>query len=84
MIHSGLRRELSRYLPKRNIPEEVITFIEHTAEPLCVACSGGKIHKKEHFFAHNNLIGRTELIGKSRGESDSPQLSGFARLLSIL
>lgn len=37
----GRWRELSRYLPKRKIPQEVITFIERTTEPLCVACSGG-------------------------------------------
>ena len=33
--------ELSRYLPKRRIPEEVATFIERTTSPLCIACSGG-------------------------------------------
>ena len=34
-------RKLSHYLPKRKIPEEVVTFIERTTSPLCVACSGG-------------------------------------------
>ena len=34
-------RELPQYLPKCRIPQEVITFIERTTEPLCVACSGG-------------------------------------------
>ena len=34
-------RKLSHYLPKRKIPEEITTFIERTASPLCVACSGG-------------------------------------------
>ena len=34
-------RKLSHYLPKRKIPEEITTFIERTARPLCVACSGG-------------------------------------------
>ena len=34
-------RKLSHYLPKRKIPEKITTFIERTASPLCVACSGG-------------------------------------------
>ena len=37
----GQWRKLSHYLPKRKIPEEVVTFIERTTSPLCVACSGG-------------------------------------------
>ena len=40
-FNAGQWRELPHYLPKRKIPEEVATFIEHTANPLCVACSGG-------------------------------------------
>jgi tRNA(Ile)-lysidine synthase len=41
MFNTGQWRKLSHYLPKRKIPEEVITFIECTTSPLCVACSGG-------------------------------------------
>ena len=37
----GRWQELSNYLPKRKIPEEITTFIERTTDPLCVACSGG-------------------------------------------
>lgn len=40
-FNTGQWRELSHYLPKRKIPEEVVTFIERTTEPLCIACSGG-------------------------------------------
>ncbi len=41
MFNTGQWRKLSHYLPKRKIPEEVITFIERTTSPLCIACSGG-------------------------------------------
>ena len=41
ILPSGRWRELSRYIPKRNIPEEVVAFIEKNQSPLCVACSGG-------------------------------------------